>query len=252
MSPNDDLAALQQNWKPPAELSSYGPREVRLSAGGVAVACLAALMFAGAVAAGVGLSRLAARQQRERDSLRATRGEVEAVITRHWRTGGESDTLKVAYEFQYNGQTFHGSSKAPRGIWRTLSVGSTIAVRFVPSNPELNHPAEWEVDVLPKVLPAGVAVSLALLSLLMVFVIRRESTLLSDGRPALARVTKVRRVKNGHVLTYEFATLNGGVMKGRGESRKSQPVGATICVIYDRENPKRNAPYPLKLVRVDG
>jgi hypothetical protein len=251
MNPNEDLAALERNWKPPVELSSYGPRDVRLSAGGVAIACFAALMFAGAIAAGVGLSRLGARQQAARDSLRAAGGEVEAVVTRHWRTGGKNDTPKVAYEFEYAGQTYHGSSNAPGRIWRTLSVGSPITVRFVPSNPQLNHPSEWDSNVLPRLVPPLTAASLVLLGLLMVFVIRREIRLLSDGRPALARVTKVSRHQHGHLLRYEFATLNGGVAKGRSESRKAHPVGAAICVLYDRENPKRNAPYPLKLVRVD-
>ena len=81
-------------------------------------------MFAGAIAAGVGLSRVAARQQTERAALRAAGAEVEAMVTRHWRTGDKSETPKIAYEFQYGGQTYHGSSDAPRRIWRTLSVGS--------------------------------------------------------------------------------------------------------------------------------
>ena len=100
-------------------------------------------------------------------------------------------------------------------------------------------------------LPGLIAALLVILSGLMVLVIQRERGLLSEGRPAPARITKVRRVKNGHVLRYEFATLNGEVVKGSGESRRAQPVGATLCVVYDRDNPRRNARYPLKLVRVD-
>src|SRR3954469_16098352 len=34
-----------------------------------------------------------------------------------------------------------------------------------------------------------------------------------------------------HMLRYEFATLNGEVVKGRGESRRTKPVGATLCVV---------------------
>jgi len=251
MSPNEDLTALQRNWTPPAELSGSATREIRLSAGGKVLSVLAALFFAGAIAAGAGLSHVIARQEKERQTLREGSAEVEAMVTRHWRTGGKSDTPKVSYEFEYAGHTYHGSANAPGRIWRTLSVGSPIAVRFVPSNPELNHPAEWDVEVLPKIMPGVIAALLILMAVLLVFAIRREMALLSDGRPAPARVTKVRRVKNGHVVRYEFATLNGSVVKGRGEARKAPPVGSTISVIYDRDNPKRNAPYPLKLVRVD-
>jgi hypothetical protein len=250
MNANVDLAAMQRDWKPPVELSGSGPREVRLSAGGKVLAFVAALMFGGAIASGVGLTRVAARQETERKSLRAAAVEVQAVVTRHWRTGGKSDTPKIAYEFEYAGHTYHGSARAPRRIWGALSVGASIPIRFLPSNPELNHPAEWESDVLPKVMPGIIAASLVLVGLLMVFIIRREMGLLTEARAAPGRVTRVRRVKNGHFLNYEFATLAGEVLKGRAEVRKAQPVGATLCVLYDRDNPRRNAPYPLKLVRV--
>ena len=85
-----------------------------------------------------------------------------------------------------------------------------------------------------------------------VFVIQREKRLLSDGRAAPARITKVKRVEHHrHVLRYELATMNGEVVKGRADSRHAKPVGETLCVVYDRDNPRRNAPYPFKLVRVD-
>jgi hypothetical protein len=251
MSLNEDLSALQQTWRAPLELTQSGSRNVRLSAGGIVFACFAALMFAGAIAAGVGLSRLSARQQRERESLRNAGVEVPAVITRHWHTGGKDDTPKIAYEFAYGERTYHGSSDTPRRIWRSLSVGSPIAVRVVPLNPELNHPAEWESDGIPRVLPGILAALLVMIGMLMVFVIRREMRLLSEGRPAPGRVTKCRRVKDGHMLRYEFLTLDGSVVNGRGDARKAQPIGATLCVLYDRDNPKRNAPYPMKLVRID-
>jgi len=38
--------------------------------------------------------------------------------------------------------------------------------------------------------------------------------------------------------------------KGRGQSRLPPAIGAPICVLYDPENPRRNAPYPLTLVKL--
>jgi hypothetical protein len=251
MSANEDLAALARNWKPPVELSGASPREVRLSAGGKALTCLAVLIFGGAVAAGVGLSRIAARQQANRATLRAVGAEVEGAVTRRWIDGGKSETRMVAYEFQHSGHTYHGSSDAPRRIWGSLQVGAPLTVRFLPANPKLNHPAGWETYGMPKFLPGAMSALLVLLGGLIVFAIRRESRLLSEGRPALARVTKVTRVKDGHMMRYEFRTLNGEVVKGRGKSRHAQPVGATVCVVYDRDNARRNEPYPFNLVRVD-
>ena len=252
MNANEELAALQRDWKPPSELRAMGPREVRLKTCGVALACLAALLLIGAIAAATALSRVRARQASQNAVLRAAGAEVEATVTRHWRSGDKNDTLKVAYEFQYGGQTYHGSSDTPGSIWRTLAVGSPIAVRFVPTRPELNHPAGWEGNIMPKFVPFLVAGMLVAPGLIIVYSIRREMSLLSEGRPALARVIGHRRTQHGKVVKYEFATLNGGIVQGRtGPRHKAPPVGSTLCIVYDRDNPKRNAPYPLKLVRVD-
>ncbi len=251
MNDHDELAELQRSWTPPAELSGSGSREVRLSGRGIFIACLSALMALGGIAAAVGFSRMAARQERERDSLRGAGVEVQAVVTRHWRTGGKSDTRKIAYDFEYQGRTYHGSSEAPRSIWPSLAVGSAIAVRFVPTNPDLNHPSDWEVNVIPKFVPGAMSAFLIGLGTLLVFLIRRQSQLLSDGRPAPARVTGHFRVKQGYMLKYEFRTLSGEVVKGRGGARrKPLPAGSIVCVVYDSDNPRRNALYPFELVRL--
>jgi hypothetical protein len=229
-----------------------GPREVRLKACGVALACLAALLLIGAIAAATALSRARARQASQNAVLREAGAEVEATVTRHWSTGDKNDTPKVAYEFQYGAQTYHGSSDAPRSIWRTLAVGSPIAVRFVPTRPELNHPAGWEGNIMPKFVPFLMAGMLVAPGLIIVHAIRRQMSLLSEGRPALARVIGYRRTQHGKIVKYEFATLNGGIAKGRtGPRHKAPPVGSTLCIVYDRENPKRNQPYPFVLVQVD-
>src|SRR3954469_6639348 len=128
MSVNEELAELQRDWKAPVELRRTGPGALQLSGGGIALACLAVLMLIGAIAAAVGLSRVSARQEAERESLRAAGAEVQAVVTRHWRTGGKSETRKIAYEFEYEGRRYHGTSSTPSRIWRTLSVGSPLAV----------------------------------------------------------------------------------------------------------------------------
>jgi hypothetical protein len=53
------------------------------------------------------------------------------------------------------------------------------------------------------------------------------------------------------ILKYEFPLMDGGVGKGRGgPTRKPPAIGSTITVVYDRDNPKRNAPYPFELARV--
>src|SRR5205823_4234417 len=141
----------------------------------------------------------------------------------------------------FQGRTYPGSSSAPRRIWDSLSVGSPIAVRFVPAAPEINHPSEWPGSVKPAWVPGVAAGTLAGSGMLLIFLLRRETKLLSEGRPAPARVTGQTRVKGGRLVKYEFPLPGGGVGKGRGgKSRTPPPVGAIITILYHPDNPRRN------------
>jgi hypothetical protein len=250
MERSRELAELQRHWQPPAELQR-GSREVELRGGGIAVTCLAAGLFVGAVAALFGLTRVASRDAGETLSLSASSIETQAIVTRHWRTGGKDSTRRITYEFEYGGQVYHGSVSTPRAIWSGLGVGSPIRIRFVPANPENSHPVDWDRRGMPSWLPALTASSLVLPGLLLLWMIRRQKRLLMDGRPAPAVVLAHRRVKGGQTMKYEFPLLGGGIGDGTGgQSRTPAPVGSTITILYDRDNPKRNAPYPFDMVRV--
>ena len=247
-----ELEELQRHWMPPSGLARGGPRDVKLSVSGIAVGILACLLVLGSIAAAVGLTRVSSRGTAENLELAASGVETQAVVTRQWRTSnGENTELRVAYEFTYEGRAYRSSVRAPRSIWARLTVGSPLSIRFVPAHPALNHPSGWRRDELPRWLPAMVAVGLLLPALLLLFMLRRQIQLLSDGRAAPGVVIGHRRVKGGQVLRYEFALMGGGVAKGSGgHSRRPPAVGSTITVVYDRDNPKRNAPYPFDMVRI--
>lgn len=247
-----ELAQLRRDWKAPVELTVSTPREVKLAGGGIALGVLAGALFLGAIATAVFLSRVAARQADEAQELRASGVVVQGTVTRHWRTGGKDSKHRIEYELQYGGTVYRGSSNAPRGIWTRLTVGSPIDVRLVPGKPERSHPAEWDVNVLPAWLPPGLAAFLVALAVFLIWIIRRQIQLLSEGRPAPAVVVGHRRAEHGKkALKYEFALMEGGIGKGSGHpSRKPLAVGSVICVVYDRDNPRRNSPYPMEMVRV--
>jgi hypothetical protein len=58
-------------------------------------------------------------------------------------------------------------------------------------------------------------------------------------------------MNHGKFLKYEFSLAGGGVEKGSGGSTRKPPaIGSTICILYDRDNPRRNAPYPFDMTRV--
>jgi hypothetical protein len=251
MDRHQELRELQRGWKAPSELASSTPRDVELSCGGKAVAVLAAALFLGAIGSAIGLSRVAARQASESEAIR-NGIETRAVVTRHWRTSGEDSKRRIAYEFEHQGRRYARSINTPRAIWARLEVGSTVPVRFVPERPELNHPVEWRTSDMPWFIPGLTAAGLVAVGILLIWLIRRQIALLSDGRAAAAVVTAHKRGQHGSKsIVYEFPLYGGGVGKGNGgESRKPPPIGSTLTVVYDRERPGRNAIYPMSMVRV--
>ncbi len=251
MERDRELAEIGRHWRPPVELTGSTPREVKMSGGGRVVAGLAIAMFAGAVAAAVGLSQVASREASDAKALKVSGVEVQAEVIRHWRPGGKDSPPRITYEFRHDGRTYHGTARTPRKIWEGLVIGSPVAVRFLPERPEVNRPAAWRTDDLPWWLPGAIALGLVLIGLALLWLIRRQMSLLAEGRAAAAVVVGHTRVKHGQALKYEFALLGGGTAMGRGgQTRNPPPVGSTICVLYDRDNPKRNAPYPFEMVRV--
>ena len=247
-----ELTELMRGWKPPVELGVSSPREVKLSAGGIGIACLAAVLVLLAVAAAVTLSRLRSSQLREKRVLAESGVLTEAVVTRRFRANDKEHQPRITYEFRHEGQTYRKSTNTPESIWKGLAPGSTIEVRFLPGDPMTNHPTEWEPGEVPAWAPGVAAAALVVLAMVLLRGLRRQMQLLSDGRAAPAVVVGHRRVQHGQkVLKYEFPLMDGGVGKGRGgQTRKPAAVGSTITVVYDRDNPKRNAPYPFDLARV--
>jgi hypothetical protein len=170
-----------------------------------------------------------------------------------WRASNKEHERRMRYRFMVEGRVFTATTKVPRAIWERLKVGAPLPVQYVPADPAINHPAEWERGATPAWLPFLFGPFFGGLGILMYWAIRRQWRLLGEGRPAPGVVTSVKRTDKAVIVKYEFRLLSGAVQKGRGSasSRKSFPgVGAVVCVLYDPDNPRRNALYPLQLVRM--
>jgi len=238
-----------RNWIPPDSLGYSSLRPVRLSGLGIFLAGIATLLVIGAFVLGIFLARTARRQAEERRLLGAQGVTADAVITRQWRTDDKSPEHRVAYRFEYQGSIYTRSVNAPLRQWRDLSVGATLPVRFVPSQPTISHPVAWQSRDLPAWFPYAMAALIAALGCLVTLPISSQMRLLAEGRPAPGRVTGIRKSKSIVVL-YEFQLLDGTTAKGRSDVRKVPAEGATLCVLYLPDNPRRNALYPLSLVRL--
>ena len=239
-----------ESWTPPDGLGYSSLRPVSLTGGGIALLVVAAMMSMGAVAAGIGLGTTAKRQAKDHRLLQEQGVNTEAQITRVWRSGDKNQQHLVSYRFTVQEREYVARKGVPPRIWQTLKAGSSLPVRFLPSDPKVNHPSEWSDTPMPSWLPYLVFGALIATAFGCTIPLRIQMRLLTEGRPAPGTVTGHRRTKDGTIIRYEFVLLNGATAKGRGQSRRPPAIGAPICVLYDPENPRRNAPYPLTLVKL--
>jgi Protein of unknown function (DUF3592) len=248
------LEDMERGWIPPDGLGYSGLRPVRLTPGGWVLAVVAAIFMLGGPVLGVYLWNQSQRQGAARERLDREGVAAQAAITRLWRTGGKSPSDRVSYRFEDGTAIVTGTSHVPSRTWRTLHVGDTLPVRYVPADPSINHPAAWPMDVTPDWLSFLIAAILIGEAGLILFMLWRQWYLLGEGRPAPGVVLDARRVGSRSTVRYEFRALSGAVLKGRCRS-KSPAIpgeGSAVCVLYDPENPKRNAMYPFQLVRLEG
>jgi hypothetical protein len=241
----------QTNWEPPDGLGYSSLRPVRLSGQGMVLAVMSIVFLLGGPAFGIFINPEIQRNK-QRDRVLSEQGaDATATIMRVWRDGGKNDTHMVSYRFTVDGRDIEGKSSMHRSAWVNLREGDSLAIRYVPTSPGINHPASGTSGAAPDWLPwlmVGVFVWPPFLFWAM---IRRQSRLLSEGRPAPATVTKVRHAKQV-IAYYEFALLSGQVMKGRSQVNRRSAVqpGAQACALYLPDNPRRNALYPLELVKL--
>jgi hypothetical protein len=252
-----NLSKLWDGWTPPEGLNRSRPRPVVLNGRGIMLHVLAVLMLLGGVAGAVWIARESRRQQAQARLMVAEGRETAGVVTRLWRSGGKSDEHRVAYRFAVDGLDRNGHANLGSGYWNSLRVGSPITVRYLPSAPARNFPAAQPPSPTPSWMALLVGGMGLLAGGLLPLQVRRQRHLLEDGRPAPAVVTRQRRWHTQHgtqnTVYYQFALPDGGIRRGRANVHgKSMPgVDSVICVLYDPDNPRRSAPYPLCTVKLD-
>ena len=253
MDQQDAFAELRRTWTPPPGLSYGTPRQVRLTGSGIAMVVITAVMLAGALAVAIGLDYVARRQAEERRLLELYGADTYGVVTKLWRGSDKNRQRWVAYQFTVQGRIYQRSAKVSAQRWRELETGAQLPVRFLSTDPALSYPSGSEPKPGPPWLPCLVGLSMAAFSWVPMWQVRRQRQLLTEGRPAPGMVTRLRRMKGGMKVYYDFALLSGSTGKGSsGPMNKPPGLGQTVCVVYLPDNPRRNAVYPLTFVKVDG
>ena len=250
MDPRTQLNEARQIWSPPAELLRCRPREVKLTVKGKFLTGIAFAMFAAGLGAGIFLFARAAFDREHRQQIVEQGMDIEARVVRRWWTRGDHPRYGLEIVYRASGQIFRTSTQLEKSAWSGLAEGSTLRIRYLPSDPERFILLERQEGGIPLWLPFVVACALGFCSWLILYQIQREKSLLSDGRPGPAVVTRLRNTKNGKMVYYTFATLSGSVLPGKsGPMRNAPSVGSLQCVLYEPDRTRRNAMYPFQFVR---
>jgi hypothetical protein len=178
------------------------------------------------------------------------------VIRLQKRGGGDDQRITAHYRFTARGHELTGATTLRRDERERYIVGQPVAVWYLPSEPEQSWldgyaprpEASWPATAVP--LACGVT------ALVLIQLVRRQSNLLTSGRPAMATVTKVEKKTSDKgtywMVHYEWTTLSGATRRGKyRHGRKQVPaVGGLIPIVYDRDNSFRHGKYPMAFVRL--
>jgi hypothetical protein len=235
----------------PPELNRSRPREVRITGAGAMVRGLGIFLIFVAPLAGLWWGEQLASINRSQDELVSRGQTINAEVVRLWKTSGEKNQAWMAYRFDAGGLSREVKIKTPARIWRGLHVGSPIAVRYLPENPGISHPAEWQASRFPAWIAWTIGILICALGGFMQWRVAAQRGLLENGRAAPGAITKISGSRDHRIAHYEFALLNGSVKNGRCRGRRNVgPVGGNVCVVYDPENLKRSCTYPMRFWRL--
>lgn len=153
----------------------------------------------------------------------------------------------MKYRFTVDGRTYFGRATEPEasGPWYALRRSGPILIRFIPSNPAINHPAAWEWSAL--MYRDEIALWIYLLTLwgIGLALLMRDHKLAREGKVAAGVVIRCTPRNRGFRVEYEFRTEEGVSLKGKCVCADPYEAGATIWILYLPRKPKRNRSYPL-------
>lgn len=245
----ESTASNSAAFEIPEELTGSLPRPVCLAGDGVPF--IAAIVLIGFFGCGILCGWAAIENIQEvkhrailRDEGRVVSGEVTGFASSRGGT-------YVKYKFPVHGETFFGEAMMPdRRL--ILNKADQIPVRFLPSNPQINHPDAWEWSPLKDLPPQIFLLFLFGMGTFAWIAPLRERKLARMGKPVEGRVTNCYRDKSVYRIEYEFCTEDAQEMSGKGYRKDCCEIGASICIIYLPQKPSRNQTYPLSLYSIPG
>lgn len=190
------------------------------------------------------------KQFQQRDQLRGDVREVVGTVTGF--SFGRYSPISVNYRFTVNGMTYSGEALEPGspGQGASLSKGGDISIRFLPSNPAINHPDAWEWSpAIGWYFVVGEVFFTSIGGLALAFLLR-DRRLARYGKASEGVVTGCARNDRWFRVSYEFRTESGVLIKGHDDFKDEYGVGARIWILYLPRKPQRNHRYPLSLYAI--
>jgi hypothetical protein len=192
-------------------------------------------------------------QQFQRRALLRTDGRIVVGEVTGFSSSKGGPT-NVKYRFSVHGVTYTNRAAEPDflGTGSPLHKSDQIFVRFLPDNPEINHPDAWEWSPYIGIVPIAFQVFFFAMGTFLLVMLLRERKLAREGKAASAMVTSCTRSDKSFRIEYEFRTEDGVPMKGNSDSVEERKVGARIWILYLPKRPLRNQIYPLSDFDVAG
>ncbi len=217
----------------------------------------AALVVAG-LWAGVELHGRAETAERRISLFASERISTEGNVVRLRKRGGDDGYRTTAhYRYTAQGRELTGATTLRRNENDRYAVGSPIKIWYLATEPETSWVDGYGPRPFASWPAAAVPFACAVAALTLIQLVRRQSSLLAYGRPAMATITKVENKKSDYgavwMVYYEWTTLSGAPRTGKYQhGKKEAPIaGQLIPIVYDRDEPSRHGKYPMGLVKVE-
>jgi hypothetical protein len=174
--------------------------------------------------------------------LRQEGNEANGEVTQSYPGRGRS--VYVEYRFSVNGKSYSGGARMIAKEYRVQAPGERIVIRYLPNDPRVNQPNNWEWFSAWEVLFYLMGLTFLGGAGALVVVGWRKRQLMRIGTVVEGRVTGCQPDRNQFLAYYEFTTEDNAWFEGSARMSDECEVGKSIPIIYLRSNPERNDYYP--------
>jgi hypothetical protein len=226
----------------PAELTGSLPRKVSITGSGISSVVIATVTLILAATGVIWFANRAMETIQQTAALHGSGLMAAGQVVDTWREG-KAQSLHASYTFPVNGSYIVGKAEIPRSLENGFCARCVISVRYLPSNPAINHPAAWDESASAVWVEEVFSLMPGALGTWLLYMLGGERKLLIGGVPATATATECTRGRNGFFTSFEFRAADGEIISGSYTFGSRQEVGATFCVLYLPQKASSNEPY---------